>query len=101
MNNKSLLAIAIYNIVVLLVFLALSIIFKHWWIVLLSLFFIVSFPVTVRQCYRICDSCGVHSIYCDTPDKALNEALKAGWAHDPKTNTDYCPSCDMKMLKED
>lgn len=101
MNNKSLLAITIYNIVVLLVFLALSIIFKHWWIMLLSLFFIVSFPVTVRQCYRICDSCGVHSTYCDTPDKALERAIKDGWTHSDEGNLDYCPKCASKMAKED
>jgi fatty acid desaturase len=99
--NKSLLAVTIYNIVILVVFLALAIVFKHWWIVLFSVFFIASFPVTVHKHCRKCDSCGTRSVAMDTYDQALDRAIKDGWKHYDEGNLDYCPKCYSKMTNED
>lgn len=98
--NKGLLAITFYNIVILVVFLALAIVFKHWWIILFSVFFIASFPVTVHKYRRKCDGCGISSVAMDTYDQALDRAIKDGWKHYEETNTDYCPSCQTEMFKE-
>ena len=99
--NKSLLAIAFYNIAILLVFLALAIIFKHWWIIFFSLLFMSSLSTNIHKYARVCNSCGVYSTYCDTSDKALERAIKDGWTHSDEGNLDYCPSCAAKMSKED
>lgn len=99
--NKSFLAITIYNIIVLLIFLALAIIFKHWWIILLSILFMSSLSTTAHKYARICDSCGVYSTYMDTPGEALDRAIKDGWTHYNEDNIDYCPSCAIRMSEED
>lgn len=99
--NKSFLAITIYNITVLLVFLALAIVFKHWWIILFSILFMSSLSTTAHKYYRICDNCGVYSTYMNTPGEALDKAIKDGWTHYDEGNLDYCPECSLEMSKED
>lgn len=94
--NKNLLATTFYNIVVLLVFLALAILFEHWWIIFFGLLFSVSYRDTTKYC-RTCDSCGARSTSMDTREEALYEAIKDGWIHDEATNTDYCPKCMVNL----
>ena len=101
MISKGFLAVAFYNVIVLLVFLALAIVFKHWWIILFSVFFMSSLSTNVHKYYRICDSCGTYSAPMDTYDKALDRAIKDGWTHYDEDNLDYCPKCYSKMSKED
>ena len=84
-----------YNIAVLTGWVALAIVFNHWWIALFSLLF-VSFPKVVHAYHRICDGCGARSPYADTEKHALKLAKDAGWKHIEFNNTDYCPCCQAK-----
>ena len=95
MNNKSIIAIILYDICALGVFLTLSILFNHWWIIFFSLLFI-TFPTTIQRHYRVCDSCGKKSEPMETREEAIERAIKDGWAH-YDNNTDYCPECILKM----
>lgn len=89
--------VAIKNILVLVCFTVLSIVFHKWWLVFFSAFFIASvkhLPVY----YRICDGCGKHSEYADNYNESLDKAKNAGWIMVKNGDTwyDYCPECQNK-----
>ena len=98
MKEKSLIVILLYNICVLVAWLALAIVFNRWWIMLFSTLFIY-LPSYKHKYYRICDGCGKHSEYCDTREEALNKAKAAGWKHYQTTDKDYCPECLNKIKR--
>lgn len=101
MNNKSIIAIILYDICALGIFLTLSILFNRWWVILFSLLFIHIPTTTIHSYRRICDNCGKRSKPMSTSEEALASALKDGWVHYANTNTDYCPECKSKMTRED
>ena len=97
MNNSLYWAWAIKNSICVICWVALAIIFNKWWIALFGLLFITSLKTSdIRKFHRICDKCGTHSEYADSPDKALEMAKAAGWLHCENGN-DYCPDCISKM----
>lgn len=99
MNNKNLLTILLYNLLVLIFWGALSIAFNAWWIVLFSILFVCAL-VFKRKHYRICDSCGKHSTLADTREEAVQKAQDAGWQHFPNEDLDYCPDCQGEHYNE-
>ena len=92
MNKNIYWSIAIKNIICVICFTALSIVFYKWWIVLFSALFMTSYEIKNRY-YRICDKCGKHSPEADSYNEALNKAKAAGWVHYVEGNKDYCPEC--------
>lgn len=84
---------AIKNIVCVMCFVVLAIVFNKWWISLFGLCSMSSLHCEPTRYYRICDECGRKSDYADTPKEALEKAKKSGWIHYVATNTDYCPDC--------
>lgn len=92
MNKDILWAWVIKNIVVVLAWATLAIIFNKWWIALFSILFMNGLQTKYRS-YRVCDKCGKHSPYADTYNEALDKAKEAGWIHCVDGNKDYCPDC--------
>ena len=99
MNKYAYWAWAIKNSTVMICFTVLTLTFNKWWIILFSLLFLSD--LRASQHYRICDSCGTNSPYAETPEAALKLAKEAGWKHYESTNTDYCPTCQMKWRNDD
>jgi hypothetical protein len=98
MNKNLIWAWAIKNIVDVLAWVALAIVFNKWWIALFTILF-VSGLETKHKSYRVCDGCGKHSPYADTYNEALDRAKEAGWAHIVEGNKDYCPDCRKELNK--
>ena len=92
MNKDILWAWVVKNIVVVLAWSILAIIFNKWWIALFSILFVNGLQTKYRN-YRVCDKCGKHSLYADTYNEALDKAKEAGWIHYVDGNKDYCPDC--------
>ena len=92
MNKYFIWAWALDNIINIICWTALAIIFNRWWIALFAILFISGLK-THHKSYRVCDSCGKHSPYADSYDEALDQAKKAGWLHVVNGNKDYCPEC--------
>lgn len=92
MNKDILWAWVVKNIVVVLAWAILAIIFNKWWIALFSILFVNGLQTKYRN-YRVCDKCGKHSPYADTYNEALDKAKEAGWIHYVDGNKDYCPDC--------
>lgn len=90
--NKTICLVLVYNIVVLVIFAALSIIFGRWWISLFGILALRSYKLSVGKC-RTCDGCGVHGPIAETQEEAIRLSEKAGWKHYTGSNTDYCPDC--------
>ncbi len=95
MRDKSIIAILVYNIIVVFIFAALALLFSYWWIVLFGILF-MCFPKTVKYHCRVCDGCGAKGPKADTKEEALRLALIAGWTHNPLSDSDYCPECRAK-----
>lgn len=70
----------------------LAVVFDKWWIAFFALLFMSYYKVAHKH-YRVCDNCGKHSPYANSPDEAIDKARAAGWAHLPASNIDYCPDC--------
>lgn len=98
MNKNFIWAWAFKNIVAIVAWAALAILFNKWWIALFSLLFISSIKTeTKNRSYRVCDGCGKHSPYANNYNEALNKAKEAGWTHYVDSNKDYCPECSKNM----
>ena len=92
MNKSFVWAWAFKNIVAIIAWTALAILFNKWWIALFALLF-VSGIQTKTNSYRVCDGCGKHSPYANSYNEALDKAKEAGWIHYVDGNKDYCPEC--------
>ena len=72
MNKHAYWAWAIKNSTVMICFTVLTLTFNKWWIVLFALLFLSDLRTTpTNTYYRVCDSCGEHSPYANTPETAL------------------------------
>lgn len=80
------------NIVVLICFTVLAVVFHKWWIILFALLFLSSVQ-TEQKFFRKCDGCGKRSPSANNYNEALDVAQKAGWKHITEGNKDYCPDC--------
>lgn len=80
MNKSFIWAWAFKNIVAIIAWTALAILFNKWWIALFALLF-VSGIQTKTNSYRVCDGCGKHSPYANSYNEALDKAKEAGWIH--------------------
>lgn len=83
------------NIIVIIAWTTLAILFNKWWIAFFSLLFISSIKIPIKSC-RVCDGCGKHSPYANSYNEALDKAKGAGWIHYVDGNKDYCPECSKK-----
>lgn len=83
------------NIIAILAWATLAILFNKWWIALFALLFVSSIETKFKS-YRVCDGCGKHSPYANSYNEALDKAKKAGWIHYVDSNRDYCPECAEK-----
>lgn len=99
MNKSFVWAWAFKNIVAIIAWTALAILFSKWWIALFALLF-VSGIQTKNNSYRVCDRCGKHSPYANSYNEALDKAKEAGWVHYVDGNRDYCPECIRKEKDE-
>lgn len=95
MDKSFMWAWAFKNIVAIIAWTALAILFDKWWIALFALLF-VSGIETKNKSYRVCDGCGKHSPYANSYNEALDKAKEAGWVHYVDGNKDYCPECSVK-----
>ncbi len=92
MNKSAWWAWAIKNIVCVVAWVVLAIVFNKWWIALFGALFISGLKTSVGK-YRICDKCGKHSPYAESHNEALDKAKEAGWVHYVDGDKDYCPDC--------
>ena len=93
MNKDILWAWAIKNIVVILAWITLAVVFNKWWIALFALLFIDYIKTQGYGTYRVCDKCGKHSPYANSYNEALDKAKESGWVHVVEGDKDYCPDC--------
>ena len=96
MNKGALAAWAVKNIMCVVCWTVLAIVFNKWWIALFGLLFMNGFKQQQMQYYRVCDKCGKHSPNADSYNEALDKAKAAGWTHLVDGNKDYCPECAGK-----
>ena len=89
--NKDILIVSIANVIKIICWIILAIVFDKWWIALFSLLFITSLQYKSQHCIT-CDKCGKRSPYAESYNEALEKAKKVGWYHTDK-NKDYCPEC--------
>ena len=99
MDKTTIWALMLKNIIVILIWGALAVLFDKWWIALFAIFF-MSYVEVRHKSYRVCDGCGKHSPYANSYNKALDKAKKAGWVHYVDGNRDYCPECIRKEKDE-
>lgn len=98
LNKSGVWAYVVNNIICVICFSALAILFDKWWVALFAfLFFATPYPKSVMKYYRICDGCGRHSPYADSYNDALEKAKANGWVHYVDGDKDYCPSCQMEF----
>ena len=95
MDKNFVWAWAFKNIIAILAWTVLAILFNKWWVALFSLLFISSIKTETKN-YRICDGCGKHSPYASSYNEALDKAKEVGWVHYVDGNRDYCPECAEK-----
>lgn len=86
---------ALKNIIVIVAWTALAILFDKWWIALFALLFLNDISTKTKS-YRICDGCGKHGPYANSYNEALDKAKEAGWVHYVAGARDYCPECAEK-----
>lgn len=98
MSKNTLWSIVFYNIICMICWTALAVIFGKWWIALFGILFMSSYPV--KQYWRYCDGCGKIGPVADSYNDALNKAKEAGWIHCVDGNKDYCPECQQEVFKE-
>lgn len=96
MNKCPWLVVMIYNIICIICWAALAIIFEKWWITLFAILFISTFKSIGTTIY--CDECGKTGPSGNSSEEARKKAKEAGWMYYPVTNTDCCPDCMMKKL---
>lgn len=65
------------NIIAILAWVTLAILFNKWWIALFALLFVSSIETKFKS-YRVCDGCGKHSPYANSYNEALDKAKKQG-----------------------
>lgn len=92
MSKSAWWAWAIKNIVCVIAWVVLAIVFNKWWIALFGALFISGVKTNIGK-YRICDKCGKHSPYAESHNEALDKAKAAGWIHYVEGDKDYCPDC--------
>ena len=95
MDKSFIWAWAFKNIIAILAWVTLAVLFDKWWIALFGLLF-MSYVEVRHKSYRVCDGCGKHSPYANSYNKALDKAKEAGWVHYVDGNKDYCPECVRK-----
>lgn len=97
-RNKQIIGfVLLNNIISLICFTVLAVIFNKWWIVLFSALFMSILKPIKAGTYRICDGCGKHSPYGKDINDGLKKAKEAGWTHIVKGDKDYCPECASTM----
>lgn len=96
-NKTMLWTWAIKNIVAIICWVVLAIVFNKWWVALFGALFISDLKYQKPNTYRVCDSCGKHSPYARNPHEALSMAKAAGWVHYEDGDKDYCPECQNKF----
>ena len=99
MDKTTIWALILKNIIVVLIWGALAVLFDKWWIALFGLLF-MSYVEVRPKSYRVCDGCGKHSPYANSYNEALDKAKEAGWIHYVDGNRDYCPECIRKEKDE-
>lgn len=77
MDKNFIWVLMLKNIVVVLVWGALAVLFDKWWIALFAILF-MSYVKVKTTFYRICDGCGKHGPYANSYNKALDKAKEAG-----------------------
>ena len=82
------------NVLCIICFTVLAVIFEKWWIILFSPL-LFTYIDKAHFYYRNCDRCGKHSPTTGTPELARELAIENGWYS--CNNTDYCPSCRKEM----
>ena len=90
--KKEYLYVIIYNIINIICWFTLAILFSKWWIMLFAWITSLQLKHGDRKYSRTCDKCGKRSPYADNPTDALKKAVEAGWHHYPD-DIDYCPEC--------
>ena len=96
MDKNTIWALMLKNVMVILVWGALAVLFHKWWIALFAILFMTHVEISHRS-YRVCDGCGKHSPYANSYNEALDKAKEAGWIHDVDGNRDYCPECSKNI----
>lgn len=89
--------VIILNIVSLVTWATLAVIFNKWWIAL----FAIIFFMTVNNSHIYCDGCGKKGPTANSVNEARAKAHGEGWitsTHEGKT-LDYCPKCAIKKYK--
>lgn len=99
MDKITIWALMLKNIIVVLIWGALAVLFDKWWIALFAILFMSYIKVEDKK-YRVCDGCGKHSPYANSYNEALDKAKEAGWVHYVDGNRDYCPECIRKEKDE-
>ena len=99
MDKTTIWALMLKNIIVVLIWGALAMLFDKWWIALFALLFVSDIQTKIKS-YRVCDGCGKHSPYANSYNEALDKAKEAGWIHYVDGNRDYCPECIRKEKDE-
>lgn len=95
MDKNTIWVLMLKNVMVLLVWGVLAVLFDKWWIALFAMLF-MSYVEVRHKSYRVCDRCGKHSPYANSYNEALDKAKEAGWVHYVDGNRDYCPECSGK-----
>ena len=87
----------VMNIVVLICFTFLAVVFGKWWI---SLFSVLFMSTTKNGTRVICDGCGRYSQKGKDHAEGIELARAAGWIRRKAGDTweDYCPECQAKVL---
>ena len=96
-NKKEYLYVIIYDIVNIICWLTLAILFNKWWI----MFFASITMLTLKNGTshsRTCDNCGKRGPSAESSEETINKAKKIGWHHNPD-GTDYCPECTSSFTK--
>ena len=87
---------AVKNIVCVLCWCALAIVFDRWWISLFSILFVNALSIgNAKMYYRICDKCGKHSPLAESYNGAIEKAKESGWEIKKVGDKwdDRCPDC--------
>jgi hypothetical protein len=95
---------AIKNSICVICWTILAIVFDKWGIALIGGLFLSSFTTQpIHRYYRICDHCGKHSEYADTPENATKKAQEAGWIIRKVGDKwdDRCPDCQRINLRKE
>lgn len=103
MNNKLIyITTGIVNMIAIIGWIVLAIIFDKWWIALFATLFLASVKTSdsdrKQLYYRMCDKCGKQTDYTDSYDEALKNIIENGWISKKIDNKwyDYCPECQEK-----